>query len=185
MTLNRFTPLLILGLALTGAIAKGDPIVGSIEFGGYGTVTTDSNGNPTGFSSITAWTDPGTGTGDYYGIGFTTVTFDTFDFSDPSVTPLWTFTIGSVTYSFDATSIVNTSTGDFINLSGSGTASITGMDDTGGVWSITGTTGNDVSFTFGASTTVPDSGATLGLTLLGVAGIGLGLAGRRLARIIA
>src|SRR5690606_3528641 len=98
-----------------------------------------------------------------------------------TLTPLWTFTIGGTVYEFDLTALTSATTSvtpslSTFTLSGTGTAKITGFDDTFGVFSLQGT-GENLTFQFvQASTTanglaVPDGGATaalLGLSLLGV-----------------
>ena len=101
----------------------------------------------------------GSQTGNYSPvISGTAATFTIFTFNPPvaSVNPLWTFTIGPTTYSFTATSVaVAFQNPMFLNIQGSGTASITGFTDTGGTWTIPDSgIGSQPVFTFGANTTV-------------------------------
>ena len=55
-----------------------------------------------------------------------------------SVNPLWTFTIGGLNYSFDATSVTSSfnSTLDEWDIGGNGVAMITGYDATPGAWNL-------------------------------------------------
>jgi hypothetical protein len=113
--------------------------------------------------------------GDYLSVPTgTEVTWSPFFFGQSSVVPLWTVTVNSVTYSFDATSVtVVSQTATFLNISGDGIAHIDGFTDTLGTWSITSTGGNS-TFTFGAGATatgqapVPEATSCLGLLTLGL-----------------
>lgn len=97
------------------------------------------------------------------------------------VNPLWTFTVGPVTYSFKLDSVIVASqSANFLNLLGVGQANITGYDETPGVWSFTidnptGAAPPTFSFNFISTTSAtPDGGLTmamLGLTLMGVGGL--------------
>jgi len=59
--------------------------------------------------------------------------------SGPPVAPLWTFTSGPKTYSFDLLSVsVVTQTFGNLQLSGKGILKITGLDDTQGRWTFDG-----------------------------------------------
>src|ERR1035441_10081014 len=141
--------------------------------------------NATAFSSIyDVYVFPGS-TGSYASLPLFAgpVTFTPFSFSAAAVTPLWTFTVGSVTYSFDATSImvVAQSKGGLL-LEGNGWASITGYQTTLGSWSIddTTTTHKSAIFNFGADTAaLPDSGGTALLIGLGLAGVAAGMVAQR------
>ena len=56
----------------------------------------------------------------------------------------------------------------------------TGFTPTPGTWSITDTsTGKETTFSFGADTAVPDSGATALLIGLGLAGVAVGMIAQR------
>lgn len=168
------------------------PITGTINFTGGAVLNNDDITAATSVRSFYQATDPshdwvsiqiGSETGSYLGVGdlSTKVTFTPFSFSDSSVIPLWTFTAGTVTYSFDATSVqVVSRDANHISLAGSGIAHISNLDDTTGSWSINlGPDYTGSHFTFGASTAVPDGGMTA--MMLGVGFIVLGLLRRKLA----
>jgi hypothetical protein len=133
--------------------------------------------------------------GDYAGTAGAVVTFTPFTF-DPvgaslPVAPLWTFMSGGNTYSFTLESLnVDFVSPRFLNLSGLGTASITGPGveklDTAGLWSLSGQTFGEASFTFSSSTevpppatNVPDGGTTA--MLLGFSVLGFGILRRKVA----
>jgi hypothetical protein len=196
-TLTKFSPVLVLAMALLGNVARANPIIqGQINFDGVATTNNGTLATATSFATITStYVVPGN-TGTYSSVPlFTPVTFTPFTFSPfppGGVTPLWTFTVGSVSYWFDATSLtVDSQSAGFLNLSGSGWAYITGYTPTLGVWSITDTTpagkpSKHPTFTFGAdSATLPDSGGTALLIGLGLAGIAAGMVAqrRRLAKV--
>jgi hypothetical protein len=167
---------------LTAVAAVATPIQGEINFNSGGFITTDTGNLGTAtaisaFPTVKVSDDP---TGVYAGTAGNVVAFTPFSFAAGSVTPLWSFTVGLVTYSFDATSIiVNTQNANFLNLIGSGVAHVTGYTDTVGKWSLTSTTQGS-KFTFGASTSVPEGGLTAAMLGLGL--LGLGLAARRQKR---
>jgi hypothetical protein len=175
--------LTLLAMAVVGATvftARAIPVTGGISFTGSATIDSSSLSNATAFTGISAVVLGGSQTGSYASVDPGTVTTWTpFTFSVSSVTPLWTFTVGSIVYSFDATTVtVVTQDSMFLNIVGEGLARITGMDDTVGTWSITATGGTS-TFIFGAESVtppespgVPDSGVTailLGMALSGLA----------------
>ena len=176
---------LILALALNVNVAKAAAISGSINFDGVATTNTGNLSAATAFTSIYGTAVVAGETGDYAGIPTVTpVTFTPFSFTAAGVTPLWTLTYLGITYSFNATSIVvNAQNANFLNLSGTGIANITGKTSTSGLWSITDTSvGGGPIFTFGGDSIangVPDSGTTALLIVLGFAGIGMGLYAQR------
>jgi hypothetical protein len=161
-------------LLLTAASVQAIPISGTIQFVGTATMNASqtafvSFGNPLG-GGLGPWVQAGSQTGSYAGVAAgTTAIWTPFTFNPPaaSVTPLWMFTIGSTTYSFDATSMsVTHPNATTVNISGSGIAHITGFGDTLGTWTVTAT-GSGVDFTFGASTgSEPDGVADGGTTVL-------------------
>ena len=116
----------------------------------------------------------------------TPITFNGFEFNPPvaSVTPLWTFTVGSINYSFDATSVMSSfnSTLDEWDIGGNGIAMVTGYSATAGTWNVNlSQSGASVVFdssAAGAPVTggAPDGGTTL--LMLGGAFVGLAAVGR-------
>jgi len=192
MKLNALTKVssaLILSAALCCPLAKATPISGTVNFDGVATTNTGNLNTATAFTSITGVTVVPAESGNYVGTTGAATTFTPFAFSAVAVTPLWSFTVGGVSYWLDATGAITVNhftvgSTTFLNLSGSGWANETGFDSTPGVWSITDTSaGKETTFTFGADTTVPDSGATALLIGLGLAGVGVAMiARRRLAR---
>lgn len=174
--------------AVSSAMAISVPINGSIDFAGDFTLA-DGAGNATSnFLVATQFSDfigehvNVTHTGSYASVPTgTAVTFTPFVF-DPagSVTPLWTFTVGTTVYSFNLTSFfIDTRSSSSIHLIGNGTAFI---DDgsgtyspTDGLWDLSA--GTSTTFHFSAGNTVPDGGATA--MLLGVGLLGLGALRRK------
>ncbi len=173
---------LIISAALLASAAKATPISGSINFDGVAKTNTGSLATATAFTSISGVTVVPVETGNYVGTTGAAATFTPFSFSAVGVTPLWTFKIGAVTYSFNATGPITIvmQNKNFLNLQGNGWATETGFDPTQGTWSITDTAqGHITTFTFGASSTVPDSGATALLIALGLAGVAVGVVAQR------
>jgi VPDSG-CTERM motif len=176
------------------------PINGSISFTGGATLN-DALGSATGFTAFdNVAVLGGFETGDYTALNGGgnfggTLVFNTFNFGsnilDPNPVTLWTVTAGGVTYSFSAASVsIVSQDSNFLNLSGTGTASISGgtYDPTAGTWSITGTAQGEKTLTFSASTIVagssggggvPDGGTTV--LMLGAAFSTLALLKKKLA----
>jgi len=185
-------------------------ISGSISFTGKATTDGSSIASATEFTSITAKVQ--SDSGDYALVpsaagptkGATTLTSSgvldvmtdySFNPSQNTVTPLWKFTVGGITYSFDATTLTavfNTSA-DAWDISGSGDAFITGggtdYSETPGTWSAV-VSGSKTSFNFGSAedpppppppplALAPDGGMTV--VLLGGALAGLYGLRRKLA----
>jgi hypothetical protein len=162
-----FTLLLSL-LAVGGSNVMGaaPPFInGDIQFNGGATLDTGNLATATAFTSIFGPGGPstmpqvlggGSQTGAYAGVPDNTlVSFSTFSFaSSGPVTPLWSFSVGTTSYSFDATSVtVAFQNSQFLDITGTGTASITGYSDTSGVWEVTDSgAGGTPVFTFGAAT---------------------------------
>ena len=182
---------------LAGLNTQADTITGTIQFTGGAQLDNADLGLATSFVSIYGSTGPGSNpaviggaeTGNYTGIpSGTTAAFTPFNFATPpagGVIPLWTLTVGGVTYSFDATSIqIVHQDSFFLNIGGEGIAHISGMTDTIGTWSITDTGGDGALplFTFGAATQVgspttpvPDESSTLALLFFVLLPFGCGL----------
>ena len=168
---KRFLAVAALALAGLSSTASAQFITGDIQFTGGATLDTGSLATATAFTQIFgpggSGTQPlvlggGTSTGDYAGVpDGTQVAFQTFSFgvSAPQVVPLWSFTVGGTSYAFQTASItVAYQSAYFLDISGTGTATITGFLPTAGNWSITDTgTGGTPVFTFGAATDVGGS----------------------------
>lgn len=190
--MNKFGQILTgIGLLSLAGAASAVPIVGDIAFGtapgAYwtpadsalvtGTATT-ANADGVVFTdgSAPGTTDDGivsSAFGDYSGTVGDLVDFNDFVF-DPLVggTQLWTFTDSGITYSFAmTTSTLVAQTNNTISLEGSGYATITGKEQTGGTWSLT-LNNNGSAFSFSSSASVPEPGIAL---LLGAGLIGLGV----------
>jgi type 1 fimbria pilin len=184
--------------ALPGSVqAIPTSIAGVISFSG--SASTDNSNLSTAtkfltFGTVTVGQAAGL-SGDYAGTAGAAVTFTPFTF-DPvgaslPVAPLWTFMSGGNTYSFTLESLsVDFVSPRFLNLSGFGTASITGPGveklDTAGLWSLSGQTFGEASFTFSSSTEVPPPGTNVpdgGTTamLLGFSVLGFGFLRRKVA----
>jgi hypothetical protein len=160
--------------------AQALPISGEIHFTGGGSLN-DTFLDATGFTSLDLFVLGGSQTGDYVGVpGGTSGGWSTFDF-DPApatVSPLWNIVVGSITYSFNATSVVIVDRGStHLDLGGTGIARMTGRADTHGDWSL-GVTGARTTFAFVASTraqgeAVPEGGTTSVLLALTAAGLAI------------
>ena len=115
----------------------------------------------------------------------TPITFNGFQFNPPvaSVTPLWTFDVGAIAYSFDATTVTSRydATLNEWDIGGDGIAMVTGYTATPGTWNVNlAQSGASVVFDSSAAVapTVPDGGSTL--ILLGGGFVGLVGASRKL-----
>jgi hypothetical protein len=129
------------------------------------------------------------GIGDFTGTSGSDVTFTDFTFSGSgntatlvggSVIPLWTFTTGTATYSFDLLSLMSatfTAGGNnALDLSGEGIMHITGFEDTIATFSLHA---NGHVFTFDIlqagnaanGQAVPDAGSAVSLLGLGLLGL--------------
>jgi hypothetical protein len=103
----------------------------------------------------------------------TEATFSLFTFNPGPVSPftLWSFSVGSTLFSFDATSVaISDQNANFLDLEGTGVAHVTGYADTQGTWSIT-LTGSGPTFTFGEQTTIVPEPSTATLLLAAVGGL--------------
>jgi hypothetical protein len=172
--------------------AGANQINGSVLFSGAATVSGGSGPGTTTISFANpSWTVV-SGLGNYSTFG-TPATFTSFSFtgtgtgatlSGPGI-PQGTFTLGTLTYSFDLLALVNgITTSGTMALSGTGIAHITGLDDTPISWTLAGS-GNNFTFDLSGSnttpsgpTTVPEGGSAV--SLLGMALVGLEALRRRL-----
>lgn len=169
------------------------PIDGTISFAG--TATADNNSLMTA-TKFTSFTDVTVGAasslfGAYSGTAGASVTVTPFTWNPPNastpINPLWTFTSGGITYSFDVLSLVEDyATPTDLVLSGMGTATISGggtdYEATTGEWSLTAQTFGDSAFTFSDTTTAPavpePTTIMAGLLML----LPLGISGARILR---
>jgi hypothetical protein len=186
--------------------AQATTINGTITFNGTLTAQILSGGTTDGIN----WGPPAnkvaTVEGDYSSVPKgTSTTFTKFQWNSstlaittPAITPFveWTFTIGATTYDFILDNTLTTGTITHtqvvtsphhvsnlwaVSVLGSGTAQITGFEDTVGVFTISGT-GNAAHLSFDASGTaagdpVPDGGPAV--ALLGIALVSLEILRRR------
>ncbi len=178
-------PVVIAVIAFVGVVPSIEavPIIGSIDIQGGGALLTPV-GAPLGTATGVAATNGvvSSGSGSFAGTAGTSVNFEPFTFN-PAITPvsLWSFTIGSLTYSFDLTSmVVGIDDSSLLTINGSGTLTITGSgsdwDATTGNWTYqiataTSPYADDGVFNYQSNTTVPDGGLTV--ILLGSALSGL------------
>lgn len=161
------------------------PINGSIEFFGSATASGPSGGTPSTIHFIDPWQTV-TGTGTYSSVpSGTLTTFNDFTFIGdgtmasllgPDI-PIWTFTIGATTYSFDLLALTNGHVdAGSMAFTGTGIAHITGFDDIPACFALQGA-GSNFDFMLSSSTTAatstPDGGATLALLGLGLLAVGI------------
>jgi len=154
------------------------PITGSIQFSGSATASGPSGGNPVTIHFVDPWQTVA-GTGSYASVPpMTPTTYNDFTFTGDGTgvmllgpdMPIWTFTIGATTYSFDLLALTNGHVqAGMMNFNGTGIAHITGLDDIPATFALEGA-GNDFNFVLSSSTTstnqTPDGGATA--VMLGV-----------------
>lgn len=163
-------------------------ITGKVDMVGTLNLNSASLATATGVTSFGPAVVIPTPNGAFIGTSGSAVTFSPFSWNPQStpVVPLWSFTSGGWTYTFNLSTIsFVTQNSSFVNLAGSGTLSIIGggspYDATAGDWTFTITSaGPDPDFRFGfvsstaASPQAPDGGMTVvlfGLALMAVEGI--------------
>jgi len=171
----------VVALAGLGFAVQAIPITGVINFqGGTVTLNTPSITTSTAITSFggstAVATAPGVApTGSFVGTEGAAVTFvpSGFIFSpilDPNpVSPLWTFTLNGLTYSFDLYTVASSlGVGPSLNLAGTGILSITGSDSayeaTAGTWTFSTTGTGPTTFGFVAGSdppAIPDGGTTV------------------------
>jgi hypothetical protein len=186
-------PMIIYAAALCAAVLAGpnananpSPVTGSIGFSATGVIVNSPNlSTASSFSLIAPVVSDPTGT--YTTVPLNTpVEFNGFVFNPPvaSITPLWTFEIGSTVYSFDATTDSSSfnSTLDEWDIGGKGMAMVTGYAPTIGTWNVNLSQSGD-SFVFDSSAAatgpaVADGGSSL--ACLGGAFLGLSILRRKM-----
>lgn len=187
LTLTLTMAALTLTLACFSPQAEANEITGSIGFGSLG--VNIFGGTDLASASSFSVDSPfiTTETGIYSGVPLlTSITFNGFQFNPPvgSVTPLWTFDQGGISYSFDATSVTASYNATLRqwDIGGDGIAMATGYTATEGTWNVNlSQSGASVVFDSSAASapapSVPDGGSTI--LFMGGAMIGLAEFARR------
>src|SRR6266496_3688221 len=185
--LTKTLTVLAVGLLSCGLFCQqAKAITGDVEFTGTASASGASGVGITTITFANPWFVVGT-TGDYSVVPFgTSATFAGFSFTGTgtgatligTVTPLWTFTFGGNTYSFDLLALTSgTVVSGAMGFTGTGTVFINGGDATAATWALEGTSATGFTFALSNSTTsaagggVPDGGsaaALLGIALVGV-----------------
>jgi hypothetical protein len=157
------------------------PISGAIEFFGSASASGPS-GPPDTIHFTNPWhTLAATGTYSVVLTG-TPTTFNDFSFIGDGAaatllgpdTPIWTFTFGGSTYSFDLLALTNGHVdAGSMAFAGTGIAHITGFDDTPASFALQGAgTGFDFTLSSSTTATIPEGSTTalfvLGLVLVGI-----------------
>ena len=157
-------------------------ITGAVQFFGSATASGPS-GPPDTIHFVDPWHSL-SGTGSYGAVPFGTATaFTDFTFTGDGAaatligtdSPIWTFTVGATTYSFDLLTLTDghVDSGS-MSFTGTGIAHITGFEDTPASFGLEGS-GTGFNFELSSSTTVPapEGGTTVvmfafGLVLIGI-----------------
>ena len=117
--------------------------------------------------------------GDFDGAAGTVANYTNFTFNPFSgpIAPLWSVTIGGTTFEFDLERInVSLQTADQLALSGTGTLSALGYDDTEFAWTFSGDSTGSGLFSFSAASfNVPEPSVVglLGLGLIAMGAVGV------------
>ena len=163
--------------------AQAVPITGAIAFSGSATASGPSGGTPSTIHFIDPWHSlPGTGSYTPVSMGTNTI-FNDFAFIGDGAaatligtdSPIWTFTIGATTYSFDLLTLTDGHVdAGSMGFSGTGIAHITGFDDTPASFALEGAgTGFDFILSSSTTATIPEGGNTAVLFAFGLAVIGI------------
>ncbi len=170
--------------AASGGWASGATIAGQIGF--TGTVTLNAPLATATSFTLFSNVEVDTGTGDFAvpspvpaGTAVTIVAFAFEPFNAP-VDPLWSFSVGEIDYEFalHTVSVARTTIGgsSFLSLSGTGTARITGFEDTPADFTFSaqqavGAVGSTVSFSIENVVMIPEPGVAH-LAWLGALAVG-------------
>jgi hypothetical protein len=178
----------ILAILATGLLScmlvtpQAQAITGDIAFFGAASASGASGAGTTTIHFTNPW-HVIAGSGDYAVVPFNTpATFADFSFTGDGLaatltapkTPLWSFVLGTDTYSFDLLALTSghTESGGMA-FTGTGTAHING-DSSSATWALSGTAKTGFKFSFSTSTTstgVPDGGGALALLGIALSGI--------------
>lgn len=178
---------MLFGVLLLGSLtAQAVPINGGIGFFGAFTPLDDANQATTldeatgiDFLNNAAFTE--NATGDFSDIDdLTLASFSDFQFDETPVSPLWS--VGG--FSFELSSVsVDLQTASALKLSGLGTVSGNGFDDTAGTWSLSADSGTGLVFAWSGGTIAATAPPMLWLWGAGLVGmIGVSRTKARLSR---
>lgn len=181
-----FATVATVALSLTTSAAMALTITGGISFAGDAVPAPAGNwGDATGVNFADTPTNARVSSvsGSYSGVPSGALsgqlaTFNDFTF-EPTLVPnpvlLWSFDFDGRTYSFTMDTVsLNDRAANFIELTGFGVLSITGFDDTRGVWRFSGQqAGIPPTFSFSSSNEPVAEPGTLALLGLGLLGVGL------------
>jgi hypothetical protein len=176
---------------LTATAVQANTITGDIGFLGFSGAST--SGGVTTFSPDNPWIVLG-GTDSYSQTAGSLATFSAISYTGTGtaakltspVDPLWSFSLLGLTYSFDLSSLLSADvTANSVDLSGTGTALITGYTPTAATWSLEGSGANEefeIDFSAtgtgsgsgtGSGQNVPDGGTTAAMLGLALGACGL------------
>ena len=178
----------ILGIVVGGLLlcqqTQAVSITGAIQFFGS-SIASGPSGPPDTIHFINPWHSVAA-TGSYNGVlTGTNTTFNDFSFIGDGTaatligtdSPIWTFTIGATTYSFDLLTLTDGHVdAGSMGFSGTGIAHITGLADTPASFALEGD-GAGFNFQLSSSTTAaittPEGGTTVVMLAFGLALIGI------------